>query len=207
MEKETDNKMNFLDITIQKKQIPFLSTYIGHGLSSSSTQGLDPLIRSVSRVTTVLTNVSSVFQLFSFLVVCSDMISKGFGLVAFFASVDASSVYISLSCLLCIQSVFHGVRSRLKPTITDAIIPNDSCHPQEHKLAVLKYLVNRMNTHKFNTINKEAEYSKIKQILFNNKYDISIINSFNKTKSKEKRSGTKWAKFTYVEWCYPSYNL
>jgi hypothetical protein len=37
-------------------------------------QGLDPLIRSVSSVTTVLANVSSVFQLFFFLVVCSDMI-------------------------------------------------------------------------------------------------------------------------------------
>ena len=45
-------------------------------------QGLDPLIRSVSRVTTALANVSSVFQLFSFLVVCSGMISKGFGFVA-----------------------------------------------------------------------------------------------------------------------------
>jgi hypothetical protein len=76
-------------------------------------QGLDRLIRSVSRVTTVLANVSSVFQLLFFLVVCSDMISKGFRLVAFFASVKASSVCIYLSCLLCIQSVVHGVRSRL----------------------------------------------------------------------------------------------
>ena len=50
-------------------------------------QGLDPLIRSVSIVTTALANVSSVFQLSFFLVVCSDMISKGSGLVAFFASV------------------------------------------------------------------------------------------------------------------------
>jgi len=73
---------------------------------------LDPLIRSVSRVTTVLANVSSVFQLF-FLVVCSDMISKGFGLVAFFTSVKASSVCIHLSCPVGIQSVVHGVRSRL----------------------------------------------------------------------------------------------
>jgi len=76
-------------------------------------QGLYPLIRSVSRVTTALANISSVFQLFSFLVVCSDMISKGFLLVAFFASVKASSVCIHLSCLVCIQSVVHGVRSRL----------------------------------------------------------------------------------------------
>jgi hypothetical protein len=59
-------------------------------------QGLDPFIRSVSRVTTALANISSVFQLLSFLVVCSDMISKGFGLVAFFASVKASSVCIYL---------------------------------------------------------------------------------------------------------------
>ena len=57
-------------------------------------QRLDPLILSVSRVTTAVANVSSVFQLFFFLVVCNDMISKGFGLVAFFASVKASFVCI-----------------------------------------------------------------------------------------------------------------
>jgi len=65
-------------------------------------QGLDPLIRSVSRVTAARANVPSVFQLFSFLVVCSGMISKGFGLVAFFASVKATSVCIHLSCLVCL---------------------------------------------------------------------------------------------------------
>jgi len=41
-------------------------------------QGLDPLICSVSRVTGAHANAFSVFQLFSFLVVCSGMISKGF---------------------------------------------------------------------------------------------------------------------------------
>jgi hypothetical protein len=41
------------------------------------------------------------------------MISKGFGLVAFFASVKASSACIRLSCLVCIQSVVHGIRSHL----------------------------------------------------------------------------------------------
>jgi hypothetical protein len=76
-------------------------------------QGLDPLIRFVSRVPIVLANVYSVFQLFFFLVVCSDMISKGFGLVALFASVKTSSVCIHLSCLVCIQSVVYGARSRL----------------------------------------------------------------------------------------------
>ena len=63
-------------------------------------QGSDPLIRSVSRVTAARAVVSSVFQLFSFLVVCSGMISNGFGFVAFFASVKTSSVCIHLTCLV-----------------------------------------------------------------------------------------------------------
>ena len=66
-------------------------------------------IRSVSGVTTVLASAPSVFQLFSFLVVCSDMISTGSGIVAFFASVNASSVCIHLSCLVCLLSLVHGV--------------------------------------------------------------------------------------------------
>jgi len=65
-------------------------------------QGLDPLNRSVSRVTAACANVSSVFQFFSFLVVCSGMISKGFGFVAFFANVKASSVCIHIFCLVCL---------------------------------------------------------------------------------------------------------
>ena len=39
-------------------------------------QGLDPLIRSVSRVTVALSSVSSVFLLSFFLVACSGMISR-----------------------------------------------------------------------------------------------------------------------------------
>jgi hypothetical protein len=71
------------------------------------------LARSVSRVTVALSIVSSVSQLFSFLVGCSEMISKGFGLVAFFAGVKASSVGIHLSCLVCCLSVVRGEWSRL----------------------------------------------------------------------------------------------
>jgi hypothetical protein len=76
-------------------------------------QGLGHLARSVSIVTAALANFSSVFQLFSFLVDCSGMILKGFGFVAFFAGVTASSFCIHLSCLVCIQSVVRGVLSRL----------------------------------------------------------------------------------------------
>ena len=64
-------------------------------------QVLDPLIRSVPRVTVARSNVSSVFLLSFFLVVCSGMISRGFGFVAFFASVKTSLVCIHLSCPVC----------------------------------------------------------------------------------------------------------
>jgi hypothetical protein len=92
-----------------KKSFPRSHTFLYH----YKHQGLDSLIRSVSRVTTALSKVSSVFQLVSFLVVCSDMISKRFCLVAFFVSVKPSSVCIHLSWPVGIQSVVHGVRSRL----------------------------------------------------------------------------------------------
>jgi hypothetical protein len=76
-------------------------------------QGLGHLARSVSTVTAALANVSSVSQLFSFLVGCSGMIYKGFCFVAFFAGVKASSFYIRLSSPGYIQSVVRGVWSRL----------------------------------------------------------------------------------------------
>ena len=75
--------------------------------------GLGHLACSVSRVTVALSIISSVSQLFSFLVGCSGMILKGFGFVTFFAGVKASSFCIHLSCLVCILSVVRGVRSRL----------------------------------------------------------------------------------------------
>ena len=76
--------------------------YLHHHHHHHKHQGLGPLIRSVSRVTAARANAFSVFQLFSLLVVCSGMISKGFGFVVFFASVKSSSVCIHLSCLACL---------------------------------------------------------------------------------------------------------
>ena len=57
-------------------------------------QGLDPLIRSVSRDIAALANVFQVVQLIFFLAVCSCKILQGFGFVAFFVSVDATSFCI-----------------------------------------------------------------------------------------------------------------
>ena len=57
-----------MQATNKMQQIPFIHHH--------KHQGLDPLIRSVSKVKTALSNVSPVFQLFSFLVVCSTGSSK-----------------------------------------------------------------------------------------------------------------------------------
>jgi hypothetical protein len=75
--------------------------------------GLGHLARSVSRVKVALSIVSLVSQLFFFLVGCKGMILKGFGFVAFFAVVKASSFCIHLSCLVCSLSVVRGEWSRL----------------------------------------------------------------------------------------------
>ena len=42
-----------------------------------------------------------------------------------------------------------------KSTTTDTIIPSDSCHPQEHKLAVIRYLATRMEIYSLSAINRE----------------------------------------------------
>ena len=76
--------------------------------------GLGHLTRSVSRVTAALSIVSSVSQLFSFLVSCKGMISRGFGFVAFFVCVRASSFCIHLSCLICSLSVVQSLTLQYK---------------------------------------------------------------------------------------------
>jgi len=80
------------------------------------------------------------------------------------------------------------------------IIPNDSCHSHEHKLAAIIYLTNGMETCNLNVISKEKENDTIKQILCNNKYDISILKKSTTAGNKVKQNTpkTEWAKFTYV---------
>jgi hypothetical protein len=51
-----------------------------------------------------------------------------------------------------------------KPTATDSIIPSDSCHPTEHKMAAVRYLTNRMNKYHLSTDNKDKERKIIKHI-------------------------------------------
>ena len=89
-----------------------------------------------------------------------------------------------------------------KPTTTDVIIPRDSCHPHEQKMAAIRYFLNRANTYDINNTCKQAEMDTIKQILHNNLYEASILDSLNRTKPNQKqdvdRPRQKWVKFTYI---------
>jgi hypothetical protein len=57
-----------------------------------------------------------------------------------------------------------------KPTYTNLITHNDSCHPQEHKYAAINYLTNRMKTYPITESSKNHEQQQIKTILHNNNY-------------------------------------
>jgi hypothetical protein len=54
-----------------------------------------------------------------------------------------------------------------KPTTTDSIIHNDSCHPNKHIRSAINYLLNRMNTYPLTQGNKDREVTIINEILKN----------------------------------------
>jgi hypothetical protein len=55
-----------------------------------------------------------------------------------------------------------------KATATDTIIHNQSCHPTQHKITAINYMINRLNTYPVNENQKNAERDKIKHILLQN---------------------------------------
>ena len=57
----------------------------------------------------------------------------------------------------------------IKPTKTDSIIPGDSLHQTEHKMAAVRNLNNWINKYYLSTINKDKERKIIKHILQENK--------------------------------------
>jgi hypothetical protein len=89
-----------------------------------------------------------------------------------------------------------------KPSFRDTFIPNDSCHPREHKLSAIRYSVNRMTTYTYNLspTSIQKEHDRLKQILHNNKYDTSILHKVNNKNNKREHDiqKTEWAKFTYM---------
>ena len=79
-----------------------------------------------------------------------------------------------------------------KPTTSDNIIPNDSYHPSEHKLAAVRYFANRIDRYDVG----HAE----KQVICNNKFHTSVLNKIkaSKTKPDSENQRKRWAKFTYI---------
>ena len=70
---------------------------------------------------------------------------------------------------ITIQREQHSIPTNIyrKPTTTDAIIPNDSCHPIEQKIAAIHYLY-KMHTYNLTATDIQKK-DTIQQILINNK--------------------------------------
>ena len=72
-----------------------------------------------------------------------------------------------------------------KPTTTDVIIPNDSCHPGEHKTAEIRYFYNRIKSFKLTPESQQKERNTIQQIFVNNNYEASTLNKILKAKKQK----------------------
>jgi hypothetical protein len=90
-----------------------------------------------------------------------------------------------------------------KPTTTDNVIPNDSCHPNVQKLASFRHFISRMNSYSLDKTDRTKELDTIKHIAYKNKYDTTVIDTLNdhfknrKVKTKDTHN-TKWATISYI---------
>jgi hypothetical protein len=62
-----------------------------------------------------------------------------------------------------------------KPTTTNSIIPFDSCHPIQHKLAAIRFLTYRRDSYHLDKENRQMETGVIDQILHSNGYSASHL--------------------------------
>jgi hypothetical protein len=83
-----------------------------------------------------------------------------------------------------------------KPTQTDNIIPNSSCHPYEHKVSAIRYLFNQLHTY---PITRESKHDK--NILQETGYSANLITKpiSHKQNIQENPHShiSKWAIFIY----------
>jgi hypothetical protein len=86
-----------------------------------------------------------------------------------------------------------------KPTTTNTVIPCDSCHPAQHKLAAFRFLTNRRDTYSLDDTNKQIENKIINQILRNDQYDFPPTQKPTKPINplENPALGKKWVCFTY----------
>ena len=113
-------------------------------------------------------------------------------------------------CISFLDIVIHRNNKNLefaiyrKPTQTDIIIPNSSCHPHEHKRSGINYLLNRLYTYPITRKAKDTEMNTIQNILYNNEYDIKLTSNIpphkkqkENTQDNSQQQKTKWVTFTY----------
>jgi hypothetical protein len=62
----------------------------------------------------------------------------------------------------------------MKPTQTDTIIPNDSCHPYEHKIGSINYLMNRVHMYPITKEAKTKDLNIVQNTLRNNEYNRNL---------------------------------
>jgi hypothetical protein len=79
------------------------------------------------------------------------------------------------------------------------IIPNDSCHPTEHKVAAIRFLTSWHDTYNLNDASRINENNVIHQTLYNNNYDTTFLHKPPKTPTHPDKSAQdkKWVRFTY----------
>jgi hypothetical protein len=88
-----------------------------------------------------------------------------------------------------------------KPTVTDIMIHNKSCHPREHKWSGIEYLINRLQ--KYPIVGKQDEQEVIKHLLTANGYSHDILEYRLQRQKWEKiekevlkKPTNKWVTFT-----------
>lgn len=85
----------------------------------------------------------------------------------------------------------HRFKIYRKPTTTDVTINNSSCHPEQHKMAYYRAMLNRLEKIPLDTEEKLQELKIIKLIAHNNGYSSATINKLHsdiKKKYSDKNS-------------------
>jgi hypothetical protein len=88
----------------------------------------------------------------------------------------------------------------VKPTQTDIIIHNSSCHSYEHKrLPFMRCLLNELVAYPVTTSERarETEMNTVWKILQNNEYRTILIKTKTNTHSDPQHQKSKWVNFTY----------
>ena len=92
--------------------------------------------------------------------------------------------YLDLTLTKNQNGISHDIYR--KPTTTDTIIPMDSCHPLEQKMATIRYFADRINTYELSKDKKQTEIDTVKYMLRNNSYDVSFLDKMIKVQGMEK---------------------